>query len=372
MKILHLTGDHEDTGGVLSVIRNLQEGGQALSWSHHVWVHQAFVETRHPKLAYLRSPFICSDSPNHGRLFIGAIRGWWKLRPLLRSGQYDIIHAHTRGALLVALMLATIDRRKVIFTNHNYANQKWLYRQAATCPGMYTVLLTRNMARHYGFDGHESRMSIISACFNDRILEAQLRLDDGGEKTKLCFMGMGSILPWKKWDLLIRAVGLLPDHLKSKIRVEIWGPTCNTRESSDYRKHLENLIAQLMLQETVALCGVTNKVPEHLVEADWFVLPSTNEPCSVALLEALAVGVPALVSQSGGNIDIVKEGVSGCFFAPDDPHSLASQMAGIIKKQRGVSSARAIRESVRPFSARSVLEKYGGVYSIVLRAMGQQ
>ena len=50
----------------------------------------------------------------------------------------------------------------------------------------------------------------------------------------------------------------------------------------------------------------THQVADVVAAADWFVLPSTHEPCSVALIEALALGVPVIASASGGNVDIVQ------------------------------------------------------------------
>ena len=46
--------------------------------------------------------------------------------------------------------------------------------------------------------------------------------------------------------------------------------------------------------DQVQLKGSTNQVNEKLQAADLFITPSTNEPCSVALMEALALGQPAL------------------------------------------------------------------------------
>ena len=48
MRILHLVGQREDAGGILSVIRCLHQAGPAADIRHTVWVHRDYAETRSP------------------------------------------------------------------------------------------------------------------------------------------------------------------------------------------------------------------------------------------------------------------------------------------------------------------------------------
>ena len=101
---------------------------------------------------------------------------------------------------------------------------------------------------------------------------------------------------------------------------------------------------------------------ERLREADWFVLPSTNEPCSVALIEALALGVPALVSESGGNVDIIRDGVTGLLFEPESPEDLAAKLRLILYSKVKAAPPMEIRASVRLRSATNVGRQYLALY----------
>jgi len=89
------------------------------------------------------------------------------------------------------------------------------------------------------------------------------------------------------------------------------------------RPSLEGLIGRLGLRGAVELPGVSADPAADLRAADLFVLPSREEGMSIALLEAMALGVPAVASAIPGNAAILADGVHGRLAPPDDPAALA-------------------------------------------------
>ncbi len=361
-KVLHLVGDHEDAGGVLSVIRNLQAVTPADEMDHCVWVKEGYRETRNPSLEYRYSPAVVAESTNHLKLFAQALPAYGDLKRLLQKEPFDIIHAHSRGTLLVGILAARFLKRPVIFTNHNYARRIGLYQWAARQPNMHTVVLTPNMARHYGLSQGASRLNVISACFSASLLdeppvEHSTRPDD----PTIRLVGVGNVIGWKKWDLIVKALKLLPEKDRSRIQCNIWGPTLDLPESKSFDQTLRSMIKEAGVSEQFHLKGATTDVKSKLRESDWFILPSTNEPCSVALMEALAMGLPALVSESGGNVDLVHQGC-GLHFKPDTPDSLANQLKSILNGAFCPLTPEQIRDSVRMRSATVVYQEYHKLY----------
>jgi glycosyltransferase involved in cell wall biosynthesis len=372
MKILHLTGDVEDAGGVLSVIRNFQEASQSWDCRHHVWVNSCFDQRRSPAMDLRFSRHCRSELPGHGRLLVHSIQAWLELDRLLREEAFDIIHAHTRGAFLIACFLAAVQKKNVVFTNHNYANRTGMYRRVSRLEHFHTVLLTPNMARHYGLSLEPPKINLIPACCSDQFFReplARLRaklLPSG----KLKLVGVGSLVRWKGWHWLIEAIARLPEDLRGRIDLVIWGPTLKSSESRDYEKELKGMIQKWDLGGQVKLGGTNPNVTASLREAHWFVLPSINEPCSVALIEALALGLPALVSDSGGNLDIIKDGQNGLFFKSGDLEDLAARLEEILTGETECGSSEDIRESVRPYSATAVARQYVALYEQIIRMQG--
>ena len=370
LKVLHLVGARSDQGGILSVLRALQSARperMSPPVQPVVWVHESFVERRPPPLDLRRDPHAQDEEASHLRLLVSALRSWPGLRRLLAAESFDLVHAHTRGSFPLAVWLARCTRSNipaVLFTNHTYARRTGMYRTAVRRLGLPMVLLTPNMARHYGLDGSPG-VEIISACASDRFFEIPLVPPPTGSRVRL--VGVGNLVRWKNWHLLLEAWARVSPELRQRGCFELWGPTQEDTEGRKYAEELHARRDQLGLRGIVEFCGPTNAVAEKLVAADWFVLPSTNEPCSVALMEALALGRPALVSGSGGNVDIVQPGANGRHFVPEDPADLARQLEGILRGERVSLDAAGLRGSVHSRAAQSVAGQYGELYHRLFR-----
>ena len=113
------------------------------------------------------------------------------------------------------------------------------------------------------------------------------------------------------------------------------------------RTALAARIARLGLTAAVDLPGAVADPAVLLRAADLFVLPSREEGMSVALLEAMALGIPVVASDIPGNRGLMVDGVHGRLAPPDDPAGLArailDQWADF---DRAVPMARAARQRV--------------------------
>jgi len=363
LTILHLVGDQEDTGGILSVIRNLQSVNGDGSFRHVVWVQHRYQETRKPTLEYRYSRWIRAESSRHIGLILRSLPATYELLKLIRTERFDVLHAHTRGTLPVALFYSEFAKRPVLFTNHNYAKRLGLYRWTARQNRLHTVALTPNMVRHYDLDQDNPRLHTISACFGDEFLQHPLveRQDNRTAGRPVRLIGVGSIVGWKKWDLAIEAIRRLPDALRQKIEFNVWGPTLYFPEAQTYTAQLKEQTAQAGLSNQVYLRGASPRILDELRRSDLFLLPSTNEPCSVALMEALALGLPAIVSRSGGCVDIVKPGC-GLHFEPDDPDSLREALEQALLAPDAFDAPARIRDSVKDRCASQVSEAYRKIW----------
>lgn len=135
---------------------------------------------------------------------------------------------------------------------------------------------------------------------------------------------------------------------------------------------------KLILEERVRALGITENVKfigrvEHEVlagyyrRADVFVLPSKNEGMSNSALEALASGLPLLVSGTGGMRELVTDGVNGYFIEPDQPATFAEKIVALADQpevrvafgteSRHRAEARSWNQVARTFQ--SVLEESG-------------
>jgi glycosyltransferase involved in cell wall biosynthesis len=117
--------------------------------------------------------------------------------------------------------------------------------------------------------------------------------------------------------------------------------------------------------QAVELPGAAADVTAALRDADLFVLPSREEGMSIALLEAMALGIPLVASSIPGNRRIVADFKHGRLAPPDDPQALAR----VIGEQwtsfdRAFHMSRAARSRVeQEFSIRIVARKHLELFS---------
>jgi glycosyltransferase involved in cell wall biosynthesis len=106
-------------------------------------------------------------------------------------------------------------------------------------------------------------------------------------------------------------------------------------------------IAQVGLEESVQLVGALDsraRILEAYHAADIFTLPSWAEGLPVAVLEAMACGLPVVATHVGGTPDLVQDGTSGLLVSPRDPSALAGALETLAKdRSRRLSYGRAAR-----------------------------
>jgi len=90
---------------------------------------------------------------------------------------------------------------------------------------------------------------------------------------------------------------------------------------------------KLKLGDKVRFTGFRKDIKEILDITDVLVLPSLREGLSVVALEAMALGIPVLATEVGGNPELIRNGVTGVLVSPRDSTALASALTGILENQ---------------------------------------
>lgn len=163
---------------------------------------------------------------------------------------------------------------------------------------------------------------------------------------------LGRLAPEKGLDTLVDAwVRVLARFPHARLTLIGEGPE---------RPALEDQVRRLGLAGSVELPGPAVDPSVRLRQADLFVLPSREEGMSIALLEAMALGIPLVASSIPGNRRLVHDYSHGRLAPPDDPEALAR---AIVEQwadfDRAVHMGRAARRrATHEFSIESVARKH--------------
>jgi glycosyltransferase involved in cell wall biosynthesis len=136
-----------------------------------------------------------------------------------------------------------------------------------------------------------------------------------------------------------------------------------------YRKTLEEQIESRGLFGRVVLAGVFDSVEELLAAADLFVFPSQEEGMSLALLEAMAAGLPVVASDIPGNRPLIVHGQHGLLVPRDNPEALAAAMRHVLQEPRwaaGLGAAARDRVS-RDYSRAKMVDAHLALFESLLR-----
>jgi glycosyltransferase involved in cell wall biosynthesis len=122
-------------------------------------------------------------------------------------------------------------------------------------------------------------------------------------------------------------------------------------------------------QATVEFPGRVGDATEALRSFDVFVLPSHEEGMSIALLEAMALGLPVVATSIPGNLRVVSDGEHGLLAPPGDPSSLADAiLAQWAEFDRACEMGRLARGRVkREFSITAVARRHLRWFEELLR-----
>jgi glycosyltransferase involved in cell wall biosynthesis len=120
--------------------------------------------------------------------------------------------------------------------------------------------------------------------------------------------------------------------------------SCTIAGEGPERSDLESRIARAGLQTRITLPGWTDRVADFLSPADIFVLPSFQEDFPLAVLDAMASGMPIVATAIDGPKDFLVDGTTALLVLPNDAGALANAIERLIKNDAlRVSLGRAAR-----------------------------
>ncbi len=192
------------------------------------------------------------------------------------------------------------------------------------------------------------RASIAPYCSHDvKIFETLMAVRDqfmtstpwnksfAKQPIQLLSVATGAI-PYKGVHVAIRALAVLKQYYPD-ITLKIVGNYQQTRKDvhkHGYVKFLERLIDENDLRKNVVFVGslTTPDLVQAMQEAHIMLHTSHVETYSLALAEAMAVGIPGVISYAGALPELAQDGITGLFYSPNDFRQCAYQVRRLIEE----------------------------------------
>lgn len=295
----------------------------------------------------------------------------WQLYRLLRRQRPHILQTHSWGTLCEGLIAGRMARVPIIIhlehgtlqtKNYQRRVQRWAWPRADRLLAVCSQLGDR-MANTVAVP-RRSIQTIRNGVNVQRFQgqhrdEARTRL--GLPADALIVGTVGRLADVKDHATLLDALQLLTTD-----RIPVLGVIAG---DGPLKSSLASSIVARGLQDRVRLLGYRADVETVLAALDIFVLSSQSEGLPMAILEAMASGLPVVSTRVGGVEEVLEEGRTGLLVEPRSPDALAKAIAHLAgDRQRRERMGSAGRERARrEFSLEAMVADYERLYWEVAR-----
>jgi glycosyltransferase involved in cell wall biosynthesis len=291
----------------------------------------------------------------------------------LRTRRIQVVHAHQYTPFFYAALGSWLVRPRplMIFTEHGrhypdvvsakrrLVNRLLLARRADVINAV-CAFSARALADLDGFDRRpiaviENGIDIPVDAPQPPLTERRAAL--GLPATRRHVICVARFHPVKDHEMLLRAfarvAGQVPD-----VDLLLAG-------DGPLRPQLEAQIASLGIGGRVRLLGVRRDVPQLLAASDVFTLTSVSEAASLTLLEAMAARRPVVVTDVGGNPEIVRQGIEGRLVPRGDADATAAALVSLLADpQRAVAMGEAgYQRVVERYQLADTVRRYDEIYA---------
>lgn len=304
---------------------------------------------------------------------VGNVKAYKQLKELLDREQYDLIHCHTPMGSVIARLAAGAARKKgtkVIYTAHGFHFFKgaplvnWLvyYPIEKILSKRTDLLLTMNeedyvraqtfhAKRVEKVDGVGMDMSRFKAATDEE--KQKIRKEFGLHQDDVFAVSVAQLIPRKNHTVLIQAVHKLNDQ---KFHLFIVGD--GTQENE-----LKEQVRVLGVENQVHFLGFRKDVYRICSAADMFLFASLQEGLPVAVMEAMACGLPIVASNIRGNVDLVTNNQGGYLIAPNNVDGFVNAIRNLLEEPIKKEQMQNYNlEKIQKYSIEAVTKQMAEIY----------
>lgn len=299
------------------------------------------------------------------------LKAYKALKSVIDSNHFDIIHCHTPVGSVLGRLCAIPARKKgtkVFYTAHGFHFYKgaplinWLlYYPVERFLSRWTdVLITINKedyARAQKFNAKQvcyiPGVGIDTTMFfPDPIIRAKKRQEFGILDNEILLLSVGELNHNKNHRVVIEALAQLE---RRDIRYII----CGTGPLMESHRQLAE---SLGVGNQLILAGFRNDVADIYRAADIFVFPSLREGLPVAVLEAMASGLPAIVTNIRGSRDLVDTESYGAIVATNNIEAFSKAIRRVCSNTNSSNYRTVSTERATDYELRNILALMRQVY----------
>jgi glycosyltransferase involved in cell wall biosynthesis len=361
-KILNLTFDMR-IGGTEQVIKNLIEGANTNEFENSIFCIESPVGP-FGKMLMDKGIIIHSEARQPG-FDLQLVKN---IRKYIKHHKIDILHCHQYTPWVYGTIAAMFTKTKIVFTEHGrfYPDSStWKRKLLNPLLNLFTdsVVAISEATKQALVEFENIPRRSIDVIYNGiaelkvdnekvKQLKLALELDD-----KIILGTIARFDPIKNHKMMLRAFANISIQHANAVLVIVG--------DGDERTNLENLVDELEIKDKVIFTGYNPNPQHYLAMMDIYLLSSFSEGTSMTLLEAMSLGKPCIVTDAGGNTEIIKHKENGLVTGNDNLEQFTDccnqLIADIVKQKLYGEAGRKIFEE--NFSLNNMLNRYRAFYA---------
>jgi len=283
----------------------------------------------------------------------------------------DVVHTHSGVWYKASLAARLAGVRRLIHTEHGRPNpdsweRKFFERLAAKRTDVVVTvsepLAKYHLANWIVLERHKIRTiinGVDSDLYSPRPDPGTVRRELGIEAMMPVLGSVGRLERIKGYDLMLEAFRRLRSEWQNGP-----APILVIAGEGAERGHLETLVASYGLREKIKFLGWREDIHDLQATFTLFTLSSRSEGTSVSLLEAMSAGLCPVVTNVGGNPEVLGKELSHRLVPPEDSVALASSwknaLQDVAKREQDAQTARSRVKT--NFSLDTMVKSYERLY----------
>lgn len=301
-------------------------------------------------------------------------KAYRQIKAIIEREKFDLIHCNTPiGGIIGRYAARKCGVKKVIYQAHGFH----FYKGAPFI----------NRTLFYNIEKHFAKDTDVLVTINHEDLEAAkaFKLKNGGKLSYVHGVGIDlsvydniarnrdekrEELGLEHDDIAVISVGEL-NRNKNNIAIVQAMSKVNNKHLHYFlcgvgqeKEAIERFASEHDLKENIHFLGYRNDVKELLSACDIFVMPSFREGLSRSLMEAMACGLPCVVSKIRGNTDLIKKG-GGFLCSPASSDEFADALIACLIADRNTMGEKNM-QAVKKYDLSIVIAEWEKIYKDVL------
>lgn len=303
----------------------------------------------------------------------GNIKSYRQVKSLANE-DFSLVHCHSPICAAMTRLAFCRKRKsgtKVIYTAHGFHFYKgaplknWLlfFPVEWICSWWTDVLITINQ-EDYRFAKRYMRAKRIEYVpgvgielerFQKTVGKEEKRKELGIGKDDILLLSVGELSKRKNQEIIIKALKQIEEP---NIKYFICG-------IGNLETELKEMVNKFHLEKRIYFLGYRNDIEGLCQAADIFVFPSLQEGLPVAVMEAMASGLPVICSKIRGNTDLIVDGKGGFLCKVDNQKDFIKAIEKMCEdKRRIIRAGRFNKVRIEKFSSSYVEKRMKQIYKL--------